>query len=245
MSPEPEGSPPPSAGGAMVKVALFIGLLLVASFSVKMCVDTVRETPARMVEATREATARAVRHVSSAVQSLFQVRPEVRIDSQVIQTQSAPIAELALVGKNFPLKFTWRHEWLGSTKEIQVSGTFRAKAGFDLDREFLVQTGEGAEVIRVQLPRPEVLTVELGDDLEMDGKSGFWNRISDEDRNQVMADFQKEVRVHIRESDILEEAERQARERLEALTADADRKVILKFSENLEKSLQDKPANSP
>jgi len=227
----------------MAKVALFIGLLIFASLCVKMCLDTLTETPARMVEATGEAAARAARGVAGAVQSLFQVQPEVRIDSRVIQTQSAPIAELALVEKDFPLRFTWRHEWLGSAKEIKVTGTFRAKAGFDLEREFLVQTGPNEQVIRVRLPRPEILTIELGDDLEMDGKSGFWNRISDEDRNQVMSDFQREVRVHIQESNLLEEAEKQARERLEALTADTDRKVILEFSENLKKPRMDTEPN--
>lgn len=233
MNTEADGSPPPPSGGSLVRVALFIGLLVVASFSVKMCVDSLSKAPGRVVESTAEATARAVRGVASAVQSLFQVQPEVRIDSRVIQTQSAPIAELALVEKDFPLRFTWRHQRFGSTKEIQVSGTFRAKAGFDLEKEFLVSSDSGQDqaVIQVRLPEPQVLSVELGEDLTMDGKSGFWNRVSDEDRNQVLADFQKEVRIHIRESDILEEARTQARKRLEELTAGEDRKVILEFSE--------------
>jgi hypothetical protein len=227
-------SPPPRKRGFPAWV-IFIAVVLAVSFSVKLVIDTVSRAPARMVESALETARGVAGRAAAAIQEVFQVIPEVQLQSKVIQLQSTPIAELALIERGFKLSNTWRGKWLRSEKELTVSGSYTAKAGFDLEKRFKVDVNETDRQVYLYLPLPELLSVELSDDLELQGKSGLWNRVTDEDRNLVMNDFRRAAEVHALASDILEVARQEAEKRLRDALPAEDWEMIIIFDEsNLE-----------
>ena len=80
-----------------------------------------------------------VDHIRDAFAQVLQVQPQVTINSRVVLTQTAPIAELAVVTKEelVTLDYTQHLEVLSyqvplTEKKLEVEATYRIKAGFDL-----------------------------------------------------------------------------------------------------------------
>ncbi|MEM6885360.1 MAG: DUF4230 domain-containing protein [Verrucomicrobiota bacterium] len=230
---DPSIPPPPDKGG-VPSWLIFIAVVLAVSFSAKLVLDSVSRAPGRIIESSAEVARNAVQQVSGAIKDIFQVEPEVKLQSKVIQLQSSPILELAFIEKEFHLTNTWKGKWLRSEKELTVSGTYRAKAGFDLEKQFVVEVNQTEQLVYVSLPSPELLSVDLQDDLELEGKSGLWNRITDEDRTMVMNDFRRDAEAHVLESGLLEEVRQEAEKRLREALPNSEWEIIILFPEDKE-----------
>ena len=195
------------------KVAIFLTATLGAGFAFKTCTDHLAEAPRK----AREEITAAARDAGSVVKEIFQLQPQVYVQETMIQGQSAPVAELAVIEQDFPLHFEWTHQWLGSTKQIKISATWHAKAGFDLMKPFRVEVDPATHAVKADLPAAEILSVELQADLKWEGESGWWNRLSDADREGVMRDFRSRAREKIAASDLSARAEAEAGRRLQDL----------------------------
>jgi hypothetical protein len=194
-------------------VAVFLALTFGLGFAAKSCMDHLAEAPRK----AREEITIAVRDASAAVKEIFQLQPQVFVQETLIQGQSAPVAELAVLEQDFPLHFEWTHQWLGSTKQIKVSATWRAKAGFDLMKPFRLDIDPETRAVSADLPAAEILSVEQQGDLKWQGESGWWNRLSEADREGVLRDFKKRAREKIETSDLAGRAQAEAGRRLQDL----------------------------
>ena len=226
---DPTMPPPPQKGG-FPSWLIFIAVVLAVSFSAKLVIDSFSRAPARVIESTTEAARNAAILAADAIKQVFQVEPQVQVYSKVIQLQSAPILELALIERDFYLTNVWKGSWLRSEKELTVSGSFTAKAGFDLQKRFEVEVNETDRQVYLYLPTPELLSLDIGDDIELEGKSGLWNRITDDDRNRVMQDFRRDAQAQAVASDLLQQAQKEAEERLREVLPDEDWKVVILFT---------------
>jgi len=206
-------------------VAIFLALTFGLGFAAKSCMDHLAEAPRK----AREEITIAVRDASAAVKEIFQLQPQVFVQETLIQGQSAPVAELAVLEQDFPLHFEWTHQWLGSTKQIQVSATWRAKAGFDLMKPFRVDINPETRAVSADLPAAEVLSVELQGDLKWKGESGWWNRLSETDREGVLRDFKKRAREKIESSDLANRAQAEAGRRLQDLLDEQEGRKPFEF----------------
>jgi len=204
----------------ILPLVLVLILLLGVVSGVHLILTSISSFPGRVIESTSDAGAQALERVADAVRSVLQVEPEITVASRVVQQQSAPIAELALIEREFPLTLNWGNKFLGSTKAMVVSGTFTAKAGYDLEKNFQITWAPPTGPVTVRLPEPEILSIELHDDLSLDGKSGWWNRLSDEDRNEVLVVFQQAGRDAIDQSLLREEVIEETRKRIASLAGD-------------------------
>lgn len=194
-------------------VAVFLGVVVMGSMGVKMCLDRVAEAPR---QARQEALA-AVREAAGWVKEVFGVVPEVRVREVVVHGQSAPIAELAVLERDYELTYEWSHTWMGSTKRLNVSGKWRAKAGFDLMKPFQVVVDPVTGRVWGDLPEAEVLSVEPVAGPELKGESGWWNRLREEERARALEEFRVQARRQVEASGLAAEAEAQAGARLQAL----------------------------
>jgi hypothetical protein len=194
-------------------VAVFLALTFGLGFAAKSCMDHLAEAPRK----AREEITLAVRDASAAVKEIFQLQPQVFVQETLIQGQSAPVAELAVLEQDFPLRFEWTHQWLGSSKQIRVSATWRAKAGFDLMKPFRLDIDPETRAVSADLPAAEILSVEQQGDLKWEGESGWWNRLSEADREGVLRDFKKRAREKIESSDLAGRAQAEAGRRLQDL----------------------------
>ena len=194
-------------------VAVFLGVVLAVSFTAKMCLDKAAEAP----RVARQEALAAARDAAQWVKEVFGVVPEVRVREVLVHGQSAPIAELAILERDYTLTYEWRHTWMGSTKTVKASGTWRAKAGFDLFKPFRVHLDPETGRVVGELPEAEVLSLELVSGLDVKGESGWWNRLSEEDRAQVVREMLPKVRAHVESSGLTQEAEANAATRLQSL----------------------------
>jgi hypothetical protein len=179
------------------------------------------------VQKTAEETTAGVKKVFT---DFAQMQPEIVINQTVVHQQSSPIAQLALIQKESFQRYTWSHEWMRSTKRIEISGTYVAKAGFDLRERFVVTLLENPGEVRVELPRAKLLSMEQKGNLVFQDESGWFNRLSSEDRESALNQARESARQEILKSGIIQEAEESAVKQLQELASKQGIKIELSLS---------------
>jgi hypothetical protein len=134
------------------------------------------------------------------------------VNNTIIVQQQASILELATLSQRFHHKYNWTNTWIGSTKEIEVSGTFQAKAGFDLNEKFNI-TIEGDRAV-VTFPEPKLLSVESVGDMQFRDEQGYWNWVNEEDRSRAVNAFTKDARKYASQAPFVNDASKIAQEKL-------------------------------
>lgn len=137
----------------------------------------------------------------------FQFTPEVTLSGTIVLKQNAPVLELATVTQGATYHYSWAHSWLNSTKTLELESTYVAKAGFDLREAFSVDFDEKKKIIRVRMPRPKILSIEIKDLRVLKDHNGWWNKIQPSDREKAMREMQGDLRKNLERSDFLQQAQ--------------------------------------
>lgn len=189
-----------------------------------------------------DATARAISQVRDAFASVLQVQPKITINERVVQTQTAPIAELAVVTNEELVslgfdehKEIWSYSIPLTEKKLTVEGTYRIKAGYDLHQPFSVTIDPATQHIAATLPPAKILSVEQVGDLTFKGEDSVLNRLSDDERTRAVNDLAQMARQTAETSSLRHDADAQVQRRLEEILARNGRKVEIQWS-----SLRDK-----
>jgi hypothetical protein len=156
---------------------------------------------------------RTVRDLRAAFIDVAHLQPKVTIKNRVYLEQTAQTAELATVVRRTEVEHEFLHTWAGSTKRIQLRGTFLVKAGFDLHKNFSVNVRD--EAIDVRLPAAQILGVEEQKVDVLSYENGFWNPISAEDIENEMQTLPQLARERAAQAGLTTEAERTLKEQLE------------------------------
>src|SRR6202007_1095298 len=91
----------------------------------------------------------------SAFIDIAHLQPRITINNRtVVDETGAPTAELATLTRQLKVKREFAHTWAGSSKRIKLSGTFVAKAGFDLRQDVTVDVRP--DEIVIQLPHADI-----------------------------------------------------------------------------------------
>jgi len=162
----------------VVSAALVLVVLtLCAAWLMRSCA----RMPGEAARAAGEPAVELARRIADGVARRLQFRPEVRIGRETVLQAQTPILQLATVRREFTHEYEWEHQWLGSTKRLRLRGTFAAKAGFDLARDFHLELDPRDSRVVLVWPEPEVLGVEMLS-YEAEEAEGFWNKLSAEER---------------------------------------------------------------
>lgn len=186
---------------------VLLALLLILVLAVRSCINSAADAPRRGLEQTAEGVRAIFRDFGG-----FQ--PEVIINQTVVHAQSTATTELALVQKETLQDYEWSHRWMGSTKTIKVKGTYRAKAGFDLREKFVIHIGPQPGEVTAELPPARLLSVEQVGKLQFADESGYWNRLTSQDRETALNQAKEAVRAEILHSSLLQDAEAEALKQL-------------------------------
>jgi hypothetical protein len=189
----PQPIPGRRRGGKLL-VAVVGAFVLLAGSGIALYVLVVR-VPLDLAHATAEG-----------IRTVFNFTPRVTINQAVVIEQNTPILEVATVSRAAYVDHSWSHTWLGSTKTIQVQGSFTAKAGFDLREPFSIAVERSPLKVVAAMPAPRLLSLELDSYRIVRDESGWWNRISDADRESAVRDLKELARAKVVASGILEEA---------------------------------------
>jgi hypothetical protein len=157
------------------------------------------------------------RSLADGIAHSFNFTPQVKIEETVVIEQHTPIAELATVARDLMVEYSWSHQWLGSTKTITLRGTFTAKAGFDLTKPFSLTIHESPLRVHAVMPAPTLLSLQMNSYTILKDESGWWNRISDADREHAVHELQRAAREKAEASGILAEAKATVEQRIKEI----------------------------
>ena len=190
-----------------------------------------------LVYSCSNAADRTVNHVVSAFQQVFNVRPQITVNQRVIFTQTAPIAELAVVTKDevVMLQFSENFEIFSqpvplTEKKLTAQATFRLKAGFDLREPFSVEVDPQTHAIRATMPHAKILSVEQVGDLSFQGEDSVLNRISDDERAHLLNNLEAAARNEAEASGLKADAEKQVQDRLQEIFQHNGERVEMKWA---------------
>jgi Protein of unknown function (DUF4230) len=182
---------------------------------------------------------RTVDHVRDAFGAVLRVQPEVTVNQRVVLTQTAPIAELAVVTKEelVTLGLNEHLEVLTlqiplTEKKLTVEAAYRIKAGFDLRKPFSVEIDRATHALHARLPHAEILSVEQIGDLAYHGEDALLNRVTDEERTQILANLNAAARDAAEKSTLKTDAEQQVTQRLQEIMTHNGQSLPIEWSDN-------------
>src|SRR5476651_2163233 len=124
-------------------------------------------------------------NVRDAFREVLRVQPQVTVNQRVVLTQTAPIAELAVVTKEelVTIGLTEHFEVMSvqiplTEKKLTAEAVYRIKAGFNLAEPFRVEIDPVTHEVRAKMPHAVILSVEQIGDLTYHGDDALLNRIT-------------------------------------------------------------------
>ena len=174
--------------------------------------------PGRTIGQGTKDLERLGKDLRSAFIEIAHLQPRITVNNRTVVDEAAPTAELAILTKQLKVKREFLHTWAGSSKRIKLSGTFIAKAGFNLRQDVAVDVRP--DQILIQLPHAEIVGVEEKSVDVLALENGLWNRVSGADLQNELAQLSEMARRQAFETDLPGEAEqelqRQLRKRIRA-----------------------------
>lgn len=199
---------------------LLISLIAIATVAAYVLLVTI---PAQMAERSY----RGAKALGEDLRKAFGFTPEVRVNNTIVLNQERAVLELAVVQQDFEHRYVWENSWLGSTKKIFITGTFKAKAGFDLHKKFSVNVRDGKAF--VNLPSPKTLSVESVGDISYRDEQGIWNWVNIDDRTRATNAFIRDARRFADQATFPEKAKSEIEKKLTTLLKPYADDVIVTF----------------
>ena len=201
-----------TAGKFSWPAALTIVVLILAAAGVFIFLR-LETWPARTIGQGTQDLERLGKDLRSAFVDIANLQPRITINNKTVVNENAsPVAELTTLTKDLKVKREFAHTWAGSSKRIKLSGTFLAKAGFDLRQDVTVDVR--ADEIVIQLPHAEIVGVEEQRVDVLALENGLWNRISGADLQNELAQLQEMARKEAVEIGLPGDAEQELQRQL-------------------------------
>lgn len=179
--------------------------------------------PTRLAERSYE----GARKLGKDIREAFQFTPEIRVNNTIVLNQQASVFEMSVLQQNFEHRYVWENSWLGSTKKIFITGSFKANVGFDLHRKFTISLRDGKAY--VELPQPRTLSVESQSDITYRDEQGVWNWVSVEDRTRATNAFLRDARRFADDAPFVQDAKAEMEKRLRSLLAPHVEEVVITY----------------
>lgn len=203
-------------------------LILIIILLITICVTAyviVVVIPSRLAERSYEGAKQIGRDISEA----FQFTPEITVNNTVVLQQQTPILELATLSQKFQHQYEWTNTWLGSTKKINIRGSFEAKAGFNLNKKFSIEIHDEKAV--VLLPKPELLSVESLSDVKFADENGAWNWVNMEDRAKAINAFTADARKYAAQAEFVTQAQESMEKKLTEILKLHGKEAEIRYSD--------------
>lgn len=169
------------------------------------------------------------RRIGQDIRDAFQFTPKVTVNNTVVLEQQKDVFELALTAQSFRHEYDWTNTWMGSTKRITIKGSFEAKAGFDLDKNFQVDIDDDKAVVTVS--EPVLLSITPQSDISFADEQGLWNWVSPEDRTKAINAFNADARRYAQDADFIAQARRSMEAKLTEIFAQHGKTVEVRYAD--------------
>ncbi len=190
---------------------VLVTMAAIAFAGLRSCTDSVEGT---------------VDHVRDAFAQVLNVRPQVTVNQRIVLTQTAPIAELAVVTKDedVTVGLDEHMEVLSlqiplTEKTLTAEATYQVKAGFDLREPFSVEIDPATHELHATMPHAKILSIEQVGDLSYHGQDATLNRVTDAERAQIIDELNVAAHEAAEKSSLKADAEKEVVDRLRQLLA--------------------------
>lgn len=141
---------------------------------------------------------------------------QTTVSQSVVVEQTRAVARLVTSETMLRDVVVYQNSRLGSTKRSLVVVTGKVLTGFDLDRAIEVTVDHPSHRIRIILPPPGVMGVEITELKTYDEQRGLWNPFHPADRDTIFALARRQLVQSANEVDLARHAEESAQRLLEA-----------------------------
>lgn len=155
--------------------------------------------------------------VAARFEAVFNIRPEVRVDGLVIIEAQTPVLELATASRKIVVRHRWSHTHLYSTKVLEIEAPFTAKAGFNLEEPFRIRIDPHTRIVSTDLPKPQILSTEMGEIKILRDEDGLWNKLTAADREEAFKALRDQAKKQFDETALLNEARLEVESRIRKL----------------------------
>ena len=194
----------PASGAPRVIISLAIAAAIVIGSVACAIYFLAVKGPLALVHGAKEETLDSATRMANGFRNVFNFTPQITVNGVTEVEQAASVMELATASQGVVEHYQWSQSWFGSTKTMELQGTYQAKAGFDLHEQFRVSVAGGR--ITATLPAPKLLSIEMTGYKVLRDDNGWWNKINSADREKAIAAMQEEARSRASQSGILQEA---------------------------------------
>jgi hypothetical protein len=199
---------------------LLIALIIVGTIAAYLILVTI---PTQLAQRSYE----AAKTLGEDFRKAFQFTPEIIVNNTIVLNQQASVLELAVLSQNFEHRYTWTNTWMGSTKQVFISGTFVAKAGFDLNEKFSIKLEN--DTAYVTLPEPIILSVESQGDIVYRDEQGIWNWVSPDDRTKATNAFITDARSYAERAAFVQDTKSKTETQLKELLKPYAQDVVVQY----------------
>lgn len=199
---------------------LLIALLVVGTIAAYVVLVTI---PTQLAQRSYE----AAKTLGEDFRKAFQFTPEIIVSNTIVLNQQSTILELAVLSQNFEHRYTWTNTWLGSTKQVFITGNFVAKAGFDLNEKFSVRLAN--DTAYVLISQPKILSVESQGDIIYRDEQGIWNWVSPDDRTKATNAFISDARKYAEHAAFVQDAKSKTEAQLKTLLRPYAKGVVIRY----------------
>lgn len=174
--------------------------------------------PAHMVDSQIDKAERVAHSIRKVMTDIYNVTASESRDRTISFriTETNSIYELSTVSRKFTHSYEYSTKWLGSTKTIKLVGDYEIKAGIDLSQPLEITVSPEGKVVSLYLPEAMVTSFTPLEEQAIQEESGFWNRISSEDKEIALRSLREDARRVALEGDILQQAEQRCFEQIKA-----------------------------
>ncbi len=146
------------------------------------------------------------------------LRPEVSVGGYVVINAQESLLELATASRVFVVRHRVENTHLFSTKVLEIEAPFTVKAGLDFKKSPLrLRIDPPSHQVTAEMPGPQILSIEMGDLRVVQDESGYWNKLTPQDREEAHRALLSVVRQKALDSSLLVEAKNEAEKRFQEL----------------------------
>ena len=157
----------------------------------------------------------------------FNFTPQVTVNNTIVLNQQSQVLELAVLTQNFEHRYTWTNTWMKSTKQILITGSFDAKAGFDLQEKFSITLNN--DTAYVMMPEPQILSVESKGNITYRDEHGIWNWVNPDDRTTATNAFIADARKYAEQAAFVQDSKKNMEEKLRTLMQPHVKGVVIQY----------------
>jgi hypothetical protein len=170
-----------------------IAICTLGSYVIRKGIDA----PKALTAVGGDEVRKTIESIAKTIHDLFGATPQITFKRTIIQAAPSAIRELYLYKQSQITREELRSTWFSGTKTLVVAQSLIIRAGFYLNRLHL-EFDDSGRTMRATISDSLLVVVEQDGPFRVEqSESGWWNRISQEERDQLINSLPEKAKDQI------------------------------------------------